>query len=228
MSFGSPTPIEVAVTGSNLTTSRGHADKIRAEMERIPTLRDVQFGQALDYPVLQVEVDRERAGQLGVTVDDVGRSIVAATSSSRFVQPNFWADPKSGIAYQVQVELPQHTMSSMEDILNVPVMQNGAARPLLGDVATVTQSTAIGEYNRYNQQRMITLTANVHGADLGTAQRGLRRGVARSDPPAGCGERARTERAMREALDGLRSGPAAVVAISCCCRYFRSLKWRSS
>jgi multidrug efflux pump subunit AcrB len=169
MSFGSPTPIEVAVTGSNLTTSRGHADKIRAEMERIPTLRDVQFGQALDYPVLQVEVDRERAGQLGVTVDDVGRSIVAATSSSRFVQPNYWADPNSGIAYQVQVEVPQHTMHSIEDLLGIPVMQNGAPRPLVGDVAKVTEATAIGEYNRYNQQRMLTITANVSGADLGSA-----------------------------------------------------------
>ncbi|HJS72663.1 MAG TPA: efflux RND transporter permease subunit, partial [Vicinamibacteria bacterium] len=148
MSFGSPTPVEVAVTGANLTASRGHADKIKAEMEKIPTLRDVQFGQALDYPVLRVEVDRERAGQLGVTVDDVGRSIVAATSSSRFVQPNYWADPNSGIAYQVQVEVPQHKMNSVEDVLNVPVMQNGALRPLVGDVASVTEGTAIGEYNR--------------------------------------------------------------------------------
>jgi multidrug efflux pump subunit AcrB len=216
MSFGSPTPIEVAVTGANLTVSREYADVLKAEMARIPGLRDLQFGQALDYPVMQVQIDRERAGQLGVTVEEVGRSLVAATSSSRFVTPNYWADPNSGIAYQVQVEIPQHTMSSMEDILNVPVMQNGAARPLLGDVATVSQQTAIGEYNRYSQQRMITLTANVHEIDLGTASREVFAAVSRAgDPPAGVTVNVRGQVApMQQTLDGLRSGLGlAIVAI---------------
>ena len=228
MSFGSPTPIEVAVTGANLTASRGYAEKLKAEMAKISALRDLQFGQALDYPVRQVQIDRERAGQLGVTVEEVGRSLVAATSSSRFVTPNYWADPNSGIAYQVQVEVPQHTMSSMEDILNVPVMQNGAARPLLGDVATVTQTTAIGEYNRYNQQRMITLTANVHGEDLGTASDEVFAAVSRAgDPPAGVTVSVRGQVApMQQTLEGLRSGLGlAIVAIFLLlAAYFQSLK----
>ena len=228
MSFGSPTPIEVAVTGANLTASRGHADKIRAEMEKIPNLRDVQFGQALDYPVLRVEVDRERAGQLGVTVDDVGRSIVAATSSSRFVQPNYWADPNSGIAYQVQVEFPQHAMDSVEDVLTVPVMQNGALRPLVGDVAKVTEGTAVGEYNRYNQQRMITITANVSGTDLGSASVEVAAALERAgDPPPGVTVSVRGQLApMRQTLDGLRSGLGlAIVAIFLLlAAYFQSLR----
>lgn len=228
MSFGSPTPIEVAVTGANLTASRGYADKLKAEMSAVASLRDLQFGQALDYPVRQVQIDRERAGQLGVTVEDVGRSLVAATSSSRFVTPNYWADPNTGIAYQVQLEIPQHEMSSMEDILNVPVMQNGAARPLLGDVATVSQATAVGEYNRYNQQRMITLTANVHGADLGTASDEVFAAVTRAgDPPAGVTVSVRGQVApMRQTLDGLQSGLVlAIVAIFLLlAAYFQSVK----
>ena len=228
MSFGSPTPIEVAVTGANLTTSRAYADKVKAEMARITALRDLQFGQALDYPVRRVEVDRERAGQLGVTVEEVGRSLVAATSSSRFVTPNYWADPNSGIAYQVQVEIPQHSMSSMEDIMNVPIMQNGAARPLLSDVATVSEGTAIGEYNRYNQQRMITLTANVHQQDLGTASDEVFEAVSRAgEPPAGVTVSVRGQVApMRQTLDGLRSGLGlAIVAIFLLlAAYFQSLK----
>jgi multidrug efflux pump subunit AcrB len=107
-------------------------------------------------------------------------------------------------------------MSSMEDIMNVPVMQNGAARPLLGDVATVTQGTAIGEYNRYNQQRMITLTANVHGEDLGTASDEVFAAVSRAgDPPAGVTVSVRGQVApMQQTLEGLRSGLGlAVVAI---------------
>src|SRR5687767_3515282 len=228
MSFGSPTPIEVAVTGANLTNSRGYAEKLKVEMGKVAALRDLQFGQALDYPVRQVQIDRERAGQLGVTVEEIGRSLVAATSSSRFVTPNYWADPTSGIAYQVQVEVPQHTMASLEDILNVPVMQNGAARPLLGDVATVSQATAIGEYNRYNQQRMITLTANVHGEDLGTASAEVMAAVSRAgDPPAGVTVSIRGQVApMQQTLDGLRSGLGlAIVAIFLLlAAYFQSMK----
>jgi multidrug efflux pump subunit AcrB len=196
-------------------------------MATIGTLRDLQFGQALDYPVLQVQIDRERAGQLGVTVDDIGRSLVAATSSSRFVTPNYWADPNTGIAYQVQVEIPQHQMSSVEDVLNVPVMQDGAPRPLLGDVATVSQQTAVGEYTRYNQQRMITLTANVHGADLGRASDAVFAAVSRTgDPPGGVTVSVRGQVApMRQTLDGLRAGLGlAIVAIFLLlAAYFQSL-----
>jgi multidrug efflux pump subunit AcrB len=228
MSFGSPTPIEVAVTGANLAASRTYADKLRTEMSKISALRDLQFGQALDYPVLQVQIDRERAGQLGVTVDDVGRSLVAATSSSRFVTPNYWADPTSGVAYQVQVEVPQHSMSTIEDVLSVPVMQNGAPRPLLGDVATISESTAIGEYNRYNQQRMITLTANVAGEDLGTAAREVDAALARAgNPPGGVTVSVRGQIApMQQTLDGLRFGLGlAVIAILLLlAAYFQSLR----
>jgi multidrug efflux pump subunit AcrB len=228
MSFGSPTPIEVAVAGPNMANNRQYADKLKTEMGRISTLRDLQFGQALDYPVLRVQVDRERAGQLGVTVNQVGRSLVAATSSSRFVTPNYWADPNTGIAYQVQVEIPQHEMASVEDVLSVPVMQNGAPRPLLGDVATVSQQTAIGEYHRYNQQRMITLTANVSGEDLGSASDEVFAAVSRAgDPPGGVTVSVRGQVApMRQTLDGLRSGLGlAVVAIFLLlAAYFQSLK----
>jgi multidrug efflux pump subunit AcrB len=228
MSFGSPTPIEVAVAGANLTASRQYADKLKAEMAKIPSLRDLQFGQALDYPVLRVQIDRERAGQLGVTVNQVSRSLVAATSSSRFVTPNYWADPNSGIAYQVQVEIPQHEMSSVEDVLNVPVMQNGAPRPLLGDLATISQQTAVGEYHRYNQQRMITLTANVSGEDLGSAANEVFDAVGRAgDPPGGVTVAVRGQVApMRQTLDGLRAGLGlAIVAIFLLlAAYFQSFK----
>jgi len=165
---------------------------------------------------------------LGVTVEDVGRSLVAATSSSRFVTPNYWADPNSGIAYQVQVEVPQHSMSSVEDLMNVPVMQNGAPRPLLGDVATVSQASSIGEYNRYNQQRMITLTANVSGGDLGTASEEVFAALDRAgNPPGGVTVSVRGQIApMQQTLDGLRSGLGlAIVAIFLLlAAYFQSVR----
>ena len=107
MNFGTSTPVEVAVTGPDFAASRTFAAKVRDELGRIPALRDLQYGQALDYPAIQVDVNRQMAGQLGVTVDQIGRSFAASTSSSRFVAPNYWADPRTGIAFQVQIEVPQ-------------------------------------------------------------------------------------------------------------------------
>src|SRR6185369_11292869 len=127
--------------------NRALAEKVLAEMAKIAALRDLQFGQPLDYPTVDIKVDRERAGQMGVTVEQVGRSLVAATSSSRFTQPVYWRDPASGTAYQVQVEIPQARMSSIEDIQSIPVT-NGAngARALAGDVAEISYGTMVGEY----------------------------------------------------------------------------------
>jgi multidrug efflux pump subunit AcrB len=128
----------------------------------------------------------------------------------------------------VQVEIPQHEMSSVEDVLSVPVMQNGAPRPLLGDVATVSEKTAIGEYHRYNQQRMITLTANVSDEDLGSASNEVFAAVARAgEPPDGVTVSVRGQIApMRDTLNGLASGLGlAVVAIFLLlAAYFQSVK----
>ena len=168
LNFGAPTPIEVGVNGPNLAANRAFAEKVMAEMQKVTSLRDLQFGQPLDYPTVDIKIDRERAGQFGVTVDQVGRSLVAATSSSRFVQPNYWRDPSSGVAYQVQVEIPQSSMNSIEDVESIPAMPGGASRPLVGDVADVSFGTMPGEYDRYNQQRMVTITANIEGKDLGS------------------------------------------------------------
>ena len=89
MSLGASTPIEVAVSGPNLAANREFAEKVKDRLQKIPSLRDVQFGQALDYPTVDVAVNRERAGLMGVKMSEVSRSLVAATSSSRFVVPNY-------------------------------------------------------------------------------------------------------------------------------------------
>ena len=86
---------------------------------------------------MQVNVNRQRAGQLGVTVDQIGRSFAAATSSSRFVAPNYWADPRTGIAFQVQIEIPQPRMTSLEDLRAVPVTGNGVRGAPLGTAVSV-------------------------------------------------------------------------------------------
>ncbi len=183
LNFGAPTPVEVAVMGPDLAATRTFAEKIRGGLARIPSLRDLQFEQTLDYPAVQVDINRERAGQLGVTVDQVGRSFAAATSSSRFVAPNYWADSRTGIAYQVQVEIPQPRMTTLAELRQVPVTESGALHPLLGDLATVEDRTIVGEYDRLNGQRMVSLSANVTGEDLGRVAASIQQVIADAGTP---------------------------------------------
>ncbi len=186
MSFGSPTPIEVAVSGPNFTESRAYAEKVRDELARIDSLRDLQFAQSLDYPAVEVHVDRERAGLSRVTVGDVSRSLVEATSSSRFVVPMFWADPKTGIGYLVQVQVPPYEMNSAAEIGMVSIKGQTDKQLLLRDVADVRSGTMPGEYDRYNMKRMMSITANIEGEDLGRVIGRLQRALkAAGSPPRG-------------------------------------------
>jgi len=169
MSFGAPTPVEIAVASPNLAANRQYAETIAGQLKQVKSLRDVQIGELLEYPSVDIRVDRERLAQLGLTVSDVGRALGPATWSSRFTTPVYWADPKSGIAYQVQVEIPQSQVSSMEDLGRMPVKNGGLAPTLLGDVADLSYGAIPGEYHRHNMQRMTTVTANIKGADLGSA-----------------------------------------------------------
>ncbi|MGH9628024.1 MAG: efflux RND transporter permease subunit, partial [Bryobacteraceae bacterium] len=166
MSFGAPTPVEIAITSPNLATNRKYAGSIVAQLNQIDTLRDVQLGELLEYPTVDITVDRERAGQLGLSVSEVGRAVSPATWSSRFTTPVYWADPRSGIAYQIQVEVPQSQVTSIDDLRRIPVKGSELAPTLLGDVADFEYGTMFGEYHRYNMQRMVTVNANVRGSDL--------------------------------------------------------------
>jgi multidrug efflux pump subunit AcrB len=215
MSLGSPTPIEVAVSGPNLPANREFAAKIRSELEKIPSLRDVQFGQALDYPTVDVAVNRERAGLMGVKMSEVSRSLVAATSSSRFVVPNYWADPNSGVAYQIQVQIPQAKMNSLEEAQNIPVTYREGKAILLRNVANLTEGITVGQYERYNMQRMITVTANISGTDLGSAGGQVARAIKRlGAAPAKVSVAVRGQTVpMQQMLSGLQTGLLLAIAV---------------
>ncbi len=212
ISFGSPTPVEVAVQGPSLAVSRPFAEKVHAELAKVAFLRDLQYAQALDYPSLQIQIDRDRAGQYGVTTSEVARSLVAATSSSRYTDLNFWRDPTSGNGFQIQVEIPQSKMASIDDVSELPLVprgvSNGGARPLVADVARVDYGVTFGEVDRYNMQRVISFTANIHGKPLGAVLGEIREAIGRAgQAPRGVNVFMRGQvPAFEETLTGLRTG----------------------
>ena len=235
MSFGSPTPVEIAVSGPSLADNRRYAERVRAKLEAISSLRDPMFVQSLDYPTVEVHIDRERLGQSGGTVKDVAGSVLAATSSSRFVVPNYWADPRTGIGFQVQVEIPTARMNAAHQVGLVPLRANGEGSLLVRDVAQVREGQMPGQYDRYNMRRIISLTANVHGEDLGRVAGRLREALHAVDQELTPEERKQLNiqvdlrgqvTPMEEMFAGLQNGLAmSVVAILLLLwGYFQSLR----
>ena len=215
MSLGSPTPIEVAVSGPVLSADREFAERVKEKLSKMPTLRDVQFGQTLDYPTVDVAVNRERAGLMGITVDQVSHALVPATSSSRFTVPNYWADPNSGVSYQLQIQVPQARMNSLEEAKNLPIADRAGEPVLLRNIASVTEKTAVGEYDRYNMQRTISVTANVFGTDLGSANREVEQALKElGDPPPKVAVTVRGQVVpLQQMLSGLRTGLLVAIAV---------------
>ena len=208
MSFGASTPIEVAVAGPDLTNDRAFAEKVRQKLSAIQILRDVQFGQALDYPAVGVDLNRDLGGVLGITSDSISRALAPITSSSRFTQPIYWAAANTGISYQVQVEVPQQQVKSIEDVRNVPVETSKGTSVLLRNVASVKSDTVSGEYDRYNGQRLVSVTANIEGASVGDAAARVNAALKElGNPPPRVTVMVRGQVApLEELLSSLRSG----------------------
>jgi len=215
MSFGSPTPIEIAVQGINLQDDYNYAEKVRTSLAKLGFLRDLRFAQVMNYPTLDINIDRNRSGQFGLTMADVVHSVVPATSSSRFTDPNYWRDPNSGNAFQIQVELPQNQMQSVDQVASVPVMIAGRRKPLLDDIASLKTGSMPGEIDRYNGQRLVSLTANIHDITLGEASPKIRQAVAAAGaPPRGVTVVTRGEiPPLEQTISGLRTGLLLAVAV---------------
>ncbi len=186
LNFGASTPIQVDINGPKFSDDREYSSRLLEAMKQLPELRDVCIVQPLDYPTLNVDVDRVRAGELGVNVHQIGRALVASTYSSRFVTPVYWRDPKSGLSYQVQVEVPQGEVNSLETVGDIPVKTGSFSGPFVHDVAKLHYATMPGEYDHYNMSRMISITANLATDDLGGAAEKVQETIKKlGKPPRG-------------------------------------------
>jgi len=176
LSQGSPTPIEVKISSKNKKLNEEYAFKVIDKLKQISYLRDVQLAQPIRYPTLRINIDRVRAAQLGVDMSDISRSLIASTSSSRFTEKNIWVDEKNGLSYNVQVQVPENKMTSVNDINEIPVLKN-AARPILRDVATIQSDTLYGENDNIGVVPVLSVTANLHKMDLGKATRDVQAAI---------------------------------------------------
>ncbi|PZM82606.1 MAG: AcrB/AcrD/AcrF family protein [Candidatus Melainabacteria bacterium] len=186
MNLGSPTPIQIDITGSDLDKNFSYAQRIITELRNNKQMRDITIVQPLSYPTVDVVVDRTRAGQMGLTALDVSRAMVPAVYSSRFVKQIWWRDPHHGHSYQIQVQYPSAEISSLKDVEAIPIKAGALTSPSVSDVAQVNYGTMVGEFDRYNLRRILSITANIEGDDLGLAARNVEAAIKRAgSPPRG-------------------------------------------
>ena len=212
LSQGSPTPIEVRFTGRDKKLNESYAKQLVEKLGAISYLRDVQIGQSIKYPAININIDRIRAAQLGVDITDVSRSLIASTSSSRYTEKNTWIDEKGGYTYGVQVEVPENKMKSKDDLGEIPLLKN-SSRPLLGDIATFSVDSTYGEIDNLGALPVLTVTANLYKKDLGTASKDVNKVIEDLGKlPRGITvELIGLSNTLNETLDSLQSG--LVVAI---------------
>lgn len=214
LSQGSPTPIEVRLSGRLKKVNEQYAYKVIAALKKIPYLRDVQLGQAIHYPTLKVDIDRVRAAQLGLDVNEISRSLTAATSSSRFTEKNIWLEQKANQPYNVQVEVPENKMTTIADMQQIPLLAN-SDRPVLGDVATITPDSAYGEADNFGALPSLSVTANTNNVDLGKATEDVNKALASlGELPRGLTvERIGLSQTLTDTLDSLQNGLIVAVVV---------------
>lgn len=214
LSQGSPTPVEVRITGKNKEVNRQYAEKISYALSHVNYMRDVQIAQPIDYPSLNINIDRTRAAQLGVDLNDISKSLIATTSSSRYTDKNTWVDEKIGLSYSVQVQVPFNQLRSKSDLEAIPLLKN-SSRPVLGDVASIESGVTYGENDNLGSTPFLSVTANLNDKDLGSANKDVVKAISSlGELPRGLiVEQVGLGKVLDETLSSLQSGLLVAIVV---------------
>ncbi|MDB5279818.1 MAG: acriflavin resistance protein, partial [Ferruginibacter sp.] len=214
MAQGASTPIEVRVAGKNFDELKLYAERLVDSLKQISYLRDVQIAQPLKFPTIKINIDRFRLAQMGLNLNEVARSITDATSSSRFTEKVQWLDQKVAYTYQVQVQVPEYLMNSIEQLQSISLVK-GKSRPILSDIAQMTVDTLPGEYDRAGPRRFLTVSANIYKKDLGTATTAIQKTItALGTPPKGLVADVKgMSSLLTETLDSLQTGLLVAIVV---------------
>jgi multidrug efflux pump subunit AcrB len=182
LNFGLPAPINVQISSMDLERNYAIATRLSQRLERIPGIADLRIAEPLDYPAFLVDVDRARALEMGISMEDVASSLLTSLSGNSLLAPSFWLDPQTSVNYRVISQTPQHLVDSLGSLANTPLRSagvDGQATPqLLGNVATFRRTNDPAVISHYTVQRVIDLNAGVVDRDLGGATAEVRKAIA--------------------------------------------------
>src|ERR1700730_2713934 len=217
LDFGLPSPIDIQVEGSDVVASQQIAEKLMAQMRQVPGLVDLRVQQPLDYPTLDVAVDRVKALQAGYTEQNVANSALNALSGSFQITPLFFMNWKNGVNYNLVAQTPQYRFQSINDLLNIPLpAASGGNTEILGDIASVSRGHEMGLITHYNIRRAIDIYGAVQDRDLGAVSRDVQKIVDsnRQQLPRGTFLTIRGQvRTMDSSYTGLLTGLALAVVL---------------
>jgi len=169
LNFGTPAPIDIAITGNDLQGNYAVAQELASEIRHIPGAVDVHVQQAFDEPTLRMDIDRTRVQSVGLQARDIAQNLLVSLSSSFQTSPAFWLDPKNGITYTVAVQTPQYRVDTFQALQNTPVTNSASsAQPqILANLVNTSTTARPALVSHYNAQPMVNVYAAVDGRDLG-------------------------------------------------------------
>jgi multidrug efflux pump subunit AcrB len=175
LNFGLPAAIDVQFSGPNMARNAELAAELVKSIRQIPGAVDVHLHQRLDNPAVELNMDRSRLQQVGLTAFNVGQNVLVSLAGSFQTAPNFWLNPQNGVVYQIAMQTPQYRLESLESLLNIPVGSSGAAgggnTQLLGNLVEARPTRATAVVTRYNITPSIDVFVSVQGTDLASVSR---------------------------------------------------------
>jgi HAE1 family hydrophobic/amphiphilic exporter-1 len=186
LNLGLPAPIDLQVSGSNLQTNFKIAGDLAAKIRNIPGVQDIYIPQDLDYPSIQMNIDRTHAAKLGLQQKEVISNVITSLVSNQMIAPSFWVDPKSGTDYLLTVQYPENQVKNMEDLKSIPVRgTNQSQSSRLDAMAEFKRTLSPTEVNHYQLRRVIDVFVGPAGEDLGKIASAIDRLVAETKVPEG-------------------------------------------
>jgi multidrug efflux pump subunit AcrB len=171
---GLPAPIDVQLSGSNIDAVYKAATGVATSIRGLGGVSDVFIPQDIDYPSLRLDIDRERAADLGLNQREVVDNVITALTSNQMIAPSYWVDPKNGNDYMLTVQYPENRISNLLDLRSIPLHAEHAKEPTLLDAVTsVTPTRSPTEIDHYQIRRVIDIYVNPSGEDLGGLAAGI-------------------------------------------------------
>jgi multidrug efflux pump subunit AcrB len=167
LNFGAPAPLDVKISGPNDAANRAYAAELLRRLKHVAGIADLRLQQSLGYPALQVNVDRQRANQLGITERDVTDSLGASLAGTSQTAPTYWLNPANGVSYSVVGATPQYRMDTLPALESLPITGSNGQSTVLGGIATLKRVNTADVITHYNVTPTLDLYANVQGRDLG-------------------------------------------------------------
>ena len=168
LNLGLPAPIDVQVAGTNMDRSYATALKLAAQIRRVPGVADVFIPQDIDYPALQLDVDRTRASQMGLDQQEVVDNVITALTSNQMIAPSFWIDPKTGNDYMLTVQYPEGQVKTMSDLKAIPLRAAEGTEPTRLDmISNIHRIKSPTEVDHYQLRRAIDIYVRPLNEDLG-------------------------------------------------------------